>query len=88
MPLEQPSQRVPARARSALALAALLALGGCISDDSGSSRTSSQPTPTRSETTTDTGSRFMDAAGPVGGLTVETPPVGPRPTRGRIAGRR
>ena len=73
---------LPARALTLLVLTiallpmALLA-GGCSSDEASSSRERSRGggRGTSEAATTDSGSRFMDAAGPVGGLTAETPPV-------------
>jgi hypothetical protein len=81
-----PHQRRWNRALGPLALAAALLLGGCSSDEASSSRTARSPA-RGPDTTTDSGSRFLDAAGPVGGLTVETPPVTPPQGGERLAGR-
>ncbi len=86
--------RNPKRPSRMLLLSALLTLArglaGCQSDDAAApERASSGTSDLRrcAGDTSDSGSRFMNAGGPVGGLTVETPPVAPprrgRPYRGR-----
>jgi len=62
----------------AFLLAALLTLGltACQGDESiPSGVAAARP----ASTTSDPGSRYLDAAGPVGGLTEETPPTMARP---------
>ncbi len=59
-------------------IALMLALGGCSSDE-GSGTSGRAAGPVRSPgATSDSGSRYLDAGGPLGGLTVETPPVAGR----------
>ncbi len=72
--------RNPGRPLRALLLPVLLtvglALGGCQSDDAASQPSGLGPDLRRGAgETSDSGSRFMDADGPVGGLTVETAPT-------------
>lgn len=78
-PNERHAKRVPGLLALALSLTTALLLGGCSSDEASSSnaaRGAARSNAVRSrDATTDSGSRFMDAAGPVGGLTAETPPV-------------
>lgn len=80
----QDPERRPGPTRALTLLVLTLALlpmallaGGCSSDDASSSgeRSRGGGRGTSEAATTDSGSRFMDAAGPVGGLTAETPPV-------------
>lgn len=72
-------------AAAAICAALLGLLAGCSSDESSAqpsltARPAAQPAAPRAATTstqgtTDTGSRLVDFTAPVGGLTVETPPL-------------
>ncbi len=64
-----------APARLLLACLLALTLGACQTDDAASRSSQSGPATTAAGDTTDPGSRYLDAAGPLGGLTAETPPV-------------
>jgi len=72
-----PSRTAPRPGRPCLlacSLALLVALGGCTSDDGAGRAVPGSPTRAGGRTT-DPGSRYMDAGGPIGGLTAETPPA-------------
>ncbi len=51
-----------------------LSLGACQADEATSRSTNGGPARVAGETT-DPGSRYLDAGGPLGGLTAETPPA-------------
>jgi hypothetical protein len=67
----------------------VLALGGCVGD--GANQTNSQPgpaAPPATGATTDPGSRMLGHGDPIGGVSVETPPLGgaPAPVAGPAQG--